>query len=151
MRVPFLPWTFLSLFFKISLFCVYGYFVFLCVSAPLVCLVPIEARKSVVCPRPGISDSCELPWVCWELNLASPEEQSVLLSTVPYFQSLDIHVVTAKLLAAIPNSQVSKFKSSRIPNLEVLENILLTEMGCAIIYLFLCVCACMCMYSCACR
>ena len=37
-------------------------------------------------PATGSSDSCELPYGCWELNPGPLEEQSVLLTTEPSLQ-----------------------------------------------------------------
>jgi hypothetical protein len=38
-----------------------------------------------------ITDGCELPCVCWELNSAPLEEQLVLLTTEPSLQPLQVY------------------------------------------------------------
>jgi hypothetical protein len=56
---------FLSIFFN-----VYGYFACICVYALHMCLVPTEARREhQILSRTGVTDGCELPCGCWELNL----------------------------------------------------------------------------------
>ena len=40
----------------------------------------------VKCPATGVTDSCELPYGCWELNSGPLEEQPVLLTTEPSLQ-----------------------------------------------------------------
>ena len=37
-------------------------------------------------PGTGVTDSCELPCGCWELNPGALEEQAVLLTTEPSLQ-----------------------------------------------------------------
>ena len=39
--------------------------------------------ESVRCPGTGVTDSCELPCGCWELNSGPLEEQPVLLTAEP--------------------------------------------------------------------
>lgn len=41
---------------------------------------PLETRKGVGSPGIGVTDSCELPYRFWELNLGSMEEQVSVLS-----------------------------------------------------------------------
>jgi hypothetical protein len=38
---------------------------------------------------PGVTDSCELPCGCWELNRGPPEEQSVLPTAEPPLHPAD--------------------------------------------------------------
>ena len=52
-----------------------------------VCLVSMPA-ESVTSPGTGVTDGCEPPCMCWELNLGPLEEQSVLLTTKPSLHSL---------------------------------------------------------------
>jgi hypothetical protein len=47
-----------------------------------------------VCVRvsdPEVTDSCEVPWGCWALNLHPLEEQLVTLTTEPSLQPLSLH------------------------------------------------------------
>ena len=46
---------------------------------------------------PEVTDSCELPCGCWELNLCPLEEQSVLLTTEPGLQPRDSYVESESL------------------------------------------------------
>ena len=48
-----------------------------CMCIPCACLVPMEARNGS--PELGVTGICEMPCGCWELNLGSLEEQSLLL------------------------------------------------------------------------
>ena len=53
-----------------------------CVSAPHVCLVLAEVRKS---PGAGVRGGCEPPCGYWELN-PGPLQEQVLFITEPSFQ-----------------------------------------------------------------
>jgi hypothetical protein len=48
-------------------------------------------REGVGSPGTGVTDSCELPSGCWELNLGPLGEQPVLLVTEPSFQPSMVH------------------------------------------------------------
>ena len=63
------------------------YFVCLCVCELFVCLVPVEAIRSL---GTGVTDSCEQPCGCWELNLGPLEEQEMLLTTEPSLQTQNL-------------------------------------------------------------
>lgn len=54
------------------------------VCVPCVCLVPTEAKRG--CGIHQRYRCCEVPCECWESDLDSLEEQSVLLSTEPPLQ-----------------------------------------------------------------
>jgi len=41
----------------------------------------VEDREELGSPGTGVTDSCELPCECWELNPSPLEEQPVLLTT----------------------------------------------------------------------
>jgi hypothetical protein len=43
--------------------------------------MPAESERDIGCPVTGITDSCETPCGCWELNLGPLKEQWMLLST----------------------------------------------------------------------
>ena len=43
-------------------------------------------EEGIGSPGTGVTDSCELPCGCWELNPGPLEEQSVLLTTGPSLQ-----------------------------------------------------------------
>ena len=67
-------YSFLKRFLKI-LFLFYGHhWCFACMC---------EGVKS---PKTGVTDCCELPCGCWEVNWDPLEEQSVFLTTEPFFQ-----------------------------------------------------------------
>lgn len=55
---------------------------------PHICLVPVEVREGISFSEMGITDTCELPYGCWEPNLGSLQKQQVLLTmsnfSVPY-------------------------------------------------------------------
>ena len=42
---------------------------------------PQKGRKVVRSPGTRVTNSCGLPWDCWELNMGPLEEQAVLLTT----------------------------------------------------------------------
>lgn len=44
---------------------------------------PWRPEKSTGAPRTGVTDGCQLPRGCWELNLCLLEEQLVSLTTDP--------------------------------------------------------------------
>ena len=48
----------------------------------------VHWREGVRFPAAGSSDSCELPYGCWELNPGPLEEQHVLLTTEPSLQCI---------------------------------------------------------------
>jgi hypothetical protein len=54
-----------------------------CVSVYHVFIVLVETRRGIASPGTGVTDSCELPCECWELNLGPLEEQAVLLTIEP--------------------------------------------------------------------
>ena len=56
------------------------------VCAPLTCLVRPEGGDRS--PGTGVTDSCEPPRGCWELNPGPLEEQPVLLTDELSLQSL---------------------------------------------------------------
>ena len=50
--------------------------------------------EGVRSPGTGVTDSCELPCGCWELNLGPLQEQHVLLTTEPLLQPpTKIHIL----------------------------------------------------------
>lgn len=49
-------------------------------------VVPVKVRSRHQILITGVTDSCELPCECWELNLDPLEEQPVLLTTKPSLQ-----------------------------------------------------------------
>jgi hypothetical protein len=53
--------------------------------------ISVLAAHTTVCqiPRNGITDSCELPCGCWELDLSPLEEQPVLFTAELYLQPPD--------------------------------------------------------------
>ena len=61
---------------------------YVCMSC--VCLAFEEARRGVRSPGTGITDSCELPCGCWQLNAGPLQEQQVLkpLSNLSSFHFL---------------------------------------------------------------
>jgi hypothetical protein len=54
-----------------------------CVSAPCTCLVSMEASRVVGSTGTGVTDGCELPCGCWELNLGPLQEQPGYLAANP--------------------------------------------------------------------
>ena len=56
-------------------------------QVPFPCLAPVEAGKDIGSLGTEVTDSCEPPWDCWELYLGPMEEQSVLTTAEPSFQS----------------------------------------------------------------
>lgn len=56
----------------------YGFLGPMCVCAQPPCLV---SREGIGLPETGVTDSCELSYRCWGLNLSSLEEQPVLFTT----------------------------------------------------------------------
>lgn len=52
------------------------------------CLVPTEIRRGCQVPETRVTEGCELPCRCWELNSDTLEEQLVLLSPEPSLQSI---------------------------------------------------------------
>jgi hypothetical protein len=62
------------------IFYMYGCFACKYICAPYVCTELKEARgaeKVVRSPGTGVTDHCESPCVCWELNQGPLKEQSV--------------------------------------------------------------------------
>jgi hypothetical protein len=47
-------------------------------------------KRALDFPGIGVTDSCEPPCGCWELNSEPLEEQSVLLTTEPSLQPLSL-------------------------------------------------------------
>lgn len=43
-------------------------------------------EEAIGSPESGVTEGCELPCGCWELNLGCLEEQQVLFTTVPSLQ-----------------------------------------------------------------
>jgi hypothetical protein len=73
----------------------YFYFIFMCLSVLSACVhayhmgtVPTEAREGIWSFGTGVTDGCEPPCECWELNLSLLDEQPVLLTTEPSLQLL---------------------------------------------------------------
>lgn len=66
--------------------------VFSCIyeCASFVCLVPTEIRRGCQVPETRVTEGCELPCRCRELNPATLEEQLVLLSPEPSLQAIYI-------------------------------------------------------------
>ena len=58
-------------------------YVWLCLSVYISCIPgAYRNQKKVLDPSgTGITNSCELPWGCWELKLGPLEEQPVFLTT----------------------------------------------------------------------
>lgn len=53
-----------------------------CLSVNHICVVPKEAKMGKRIPsRMGVTESCELPYRCWESNLDILEGQPDLLTT----------------------------------------------------------------------
>lgn len=68
-------------------FCVRGCFVCMYDCAPVMCLVPTEARR-VRSPEDGVTNGFELQYGCWESYLGPLKGQPVLLTTEPSLQPL---------------------------------------------------------------
>jgi hypothetical protein len=56
--------------------------VYVCVL--YVCLMPKEVITGCQIPRTEVTDSCELPCECWELNLGPLQEQPLTLKSCVY-------------------------------------------------------------------
>ena len=63
------------------LFNAYGCFICMYVGASCVC--PRRPEEGIRSPWTGVTDGCQLPRGCWELNLCLLEEQLVSLTTDP--------------------------------------------------------------------
>jgi hypothetical protein len=61
-------------------------------------------------PETGVTDSCELPCWCWELNLDPLEEQPVLLTTEPSLQPPPCFFETLTSLGLCDSSRLSDNK-----------------------------------------
>ena len=58
-------------------------FAYTCTCVLHVSLVPLETRKGVVSSETRVTDGCEPPGGCWELNRHPLEEQQVVSTTEP--------------------------------------------------------------------
>lgn len=65
-------------------FSVYGYFAFVFISAPIYAWSPTKPERGVRSPGGVVTDSCEPPRGCWELNPGPGREQPVLLANELY-------------------------------------------------------------------
>lgn len=65
------------------------YLLLLFLSALEFCL-HICLCQGVRSPGTGVTDSCELPWGCWELNPGPLEEQLVFLIAKPFLQTREV-------------------------------------------------------------
>jgi hypothetical protein len=55
---------------------------FACMSVCVPHAWSMEARRGCQIPGTGVINGCEVPRGCWESNLGSREEQTMLLTTV---------------------------------------------------------------------
>lgn len=76
----FLAYNFILLCFFINL-CVYKHIACKYVCAPIVCLIPVEARRGHGLTRTGVTGSCKLQCQCWESKPGSQKEYLLLLTT----------------------------------------------------------------------
>ena len=76
-----------------------------------ICMGVLPARMSVSVQRPEegtqssgtrVTDGCELPGGCWELNLSPLEEQPVLLTVESFTEPSDHHDLSHLPLPAWP-------------------------------------------------
>lgn len=137
--------------------CVWVLCLYVCyVCAPNACLVLAEARRVIQISwklQMGITDGCELPWRCWELNLqprASGREPSLQALLISFW-----HIFVFYLLISISwqlylycilsfNLLVSIYLILVIP---VTSN---GYAGCVCVSMCTCVCMCACIYPCVC-
>lgn len=56
------------------------------ISAPYACWCPWRPQEGLTSPETGVTEGCELPHRCWELNPESLEEKPVLLIPKPSLQ-----------------------------------------------------------------
>ena len=65
-----------------NLFYVYECFAYMYVCVPCVYMIPPRRpEKDIKYPGTGVTDNCEPPCGCWELNLGPLQEQQVLLTS----------------------------------------------------------------------
>ena len=57
----------------------------MCIGVLSACMFMSGSR---IPPGTGVTDSCEMPCGCWELNLSLLEEQPMLLIAEPFLQPL---------------------------------------------------------------
>lgn len=90
LQVPFLCFQYTLI--KKKIYFLYVYSCFSCIYeyASFVCLVPTEIRRGCQVSETRVTEGCELPRRCWELNSDTLEEQLVLLSPEPSLQSIFI-------------------------------------------------------------
>ena len=69
-------------------------------------------------PGTGVTDSCELPYGCWELNPGPLEEQSVLLTAEPFLQPQKIFSTKSykKILLTLKEIPVKVQEAYKMPN-----------------------------------
>jgi hypothetical protein len=88
-------------------------FVFLFIWVHCSCLQTHQKRAS-----DPITDGCELPCGCWELNSGPPEEQSVLLTTGPSLQPLKCYFLKCNMsfTGVLGIQTLTSYLLSRLPN-----------------------------------
>lgn len=82
-------------FFNILLFCVGWVLCHECMSEHYVCTVPLETIGGLRSPGTGVpdgcvTDACEVPYGCWELNPGPLQGQLELLTIKPQLQLLKL-------------------------------------------------------------
>lgn len=77
----FLAYNFILFCFFIINFCVYKHIACKYVCAPIVCLIPVEARRGHGFNRTRVTGSCKLQCQCWESKPGSQKEYLLLLTT----------------------------------------------------------------------
>ena len=78
---------------KLSIFCFTNFekkllYYLICMTVLPACMYvhhvcTLEVKEDIGCPETGVTDSCEAPCGCWDLNLDPLEEQQVLLVMEP--------------------------------------------------------------------
>jgi hypothetical protein len=83
-----------------------GYFAYMCVCIPHMC-----QERDIESPGTGVTGSCELPCVCWELNLGPLEHQPVLSTMEPFLQLLLFHFIFKKVVKILLWHELCSFKN----------------------------------------
>jgi hypothetical protein len=74
------PVSFYASTMQLFYFLIFKLFIYFFILFTLVFYLLTYVCEDIRAPGTGISDSCELPCACWELNLSPLEVQSVLLT-----------------------------------------------------------------------